>query len=127
MPNPMQFPNLSPSPQSGQGDAMKLLRLAAMPLLLTVSIATACAATSSPTLLKIPGGARGLSFDDIGFSHTLNRVLVPAAQTGNLVLVDPADNRLMVLHDVTPSGADAGGHHDAGTTSSSYGLGMLFG
>lgn len=126
MPNPMQFTNLSPSPRSGQGDAMKLLRLAAMPLLLTLSIATACAATSSPALMKIPGGAHGLSFDDIGFSHTLNRVLVPAAQTGNLVLVDPADNRLTVLHDVTPSDAGAGGHHDAGTTSSSYGLGMLF-
>lgn len=103
--------------------APRFLRCAATPLLLTLSIGAAVAGVSGPTLLKIPGGAHGLGFDDLGFSHTLDRVLVPAAQTGNLVLVDPADDALQVLRGVAPAG---GGDHDAGTTSSSYGMGLLF-
>ena len=123
---PKPFLDRPSNPPSGRHAVLWPLRHAVVPLLLALSITAAGAATSPPTLLKISGGAHGLGFDDIGFSHTLDRVLVPAAQTGNLVLVDPAGNRLTVLHDITPGDADAGAHHDAGTTSSSYGLGMLF-
>ncbi len=97
------------------------LLLVAATLALTVS-ATASAGT---TLLRIPGGAHGLGFDDLGYAPALGRVLVPAAQSGALVLVDPADDALKVLPHIAP-GTVGPDHDDAGTTSADYGEGLLF-
>ncbi|HVB84110.1 MAG TPA: hypothetical protein VND63_04445 [Rhodanobacteraceae bacterium] len=90
-----------------------------------LALATTAAAGAATTLLKIPGGAHGLGFDDLGYAPALGRVLVPAAQSGALVLVDPANDALRVLADVVPAGAAVSGH-DAGTTSADYGEGLLF-
>ena len=91
----------------------------------TLALATAAAASAGTTLLKIPGGEHGLGFDDMGYAPALGRVLVPAAQSGALVLVDPANDALKVLPHIVPgrTGAD---HDDAGTTSADYGDGLLF-
>ncbi len=98
------------------------------PLLLvavTLALAVSAAASAGTTLLRIPGGAHGLGFDDLGYAPALGRVLVPAAQSGALVLVDPANDALRVLADVAPAGHAVSGH-DAGTTSADYGEGLLF-
>ncbi len=84
----------------------------------------AAAATPATTLLRIPGGTRGLGFDDLGYIAALDRVVVPAAQTGRLVLVDPRHDTLRVLPPITPVGSARPGH-DAGTTSADYGQGLL--
>lgn len=95
--------------------------------LLALPIAAAAAATTPPvtTLLRIPGGAHGLGFDDIGYVAALDRIVVPAAQSGALVLIDPRNDALRVLPGITPAGGASKGH-DAGTTSASYGEGLLF-
>ena len=90
-----------------------------------LALATTAAAGAATTLLKIPGGERGLGFDDLGYAPTLGRVLVPAAQSGALVLVDPADDALKVLPHIVP-GTVGPDHDDAGTTSADYGEGLLF-
>ena len=98
------------------------------PLLLvaaTLALAAAAAASAGTTLLRIPGGTHGLGFDDLGYAPALGRVLVPAAQSGALVLVDPANDSLRVLAHVAPVGGTVIGH-DAGTTSADYGEGLLF-
>ena len=41
------------------------------------------------TRVAMPDGAPGIGFDDLRYSSSLHRVLVPAARSGNLVLVDP--------------------------------------
>ena len=98
------------------------------PLLLvaaTLALTITSAAGAGTTLLRIPGGTHGLGFDDIGYAPALGRVLVPAAQSGALVLVDPANDSLRVLAHVAPVGGTVIGH-DAGTTSADYGEGLLF-
>jgi len=90
-----------------------------------LALATTAAAGAATTLLKIPGGAHGLGFDDLGYAPALGRVLVPAAQSGALVLVDPANDALKVLPHIAP-GTTGPDHDDAGTTSADYGEGLLF-
>ncbi len=98
------------------------------PFLLAAAIALALATTAAGAAtarLTIPGGERGLGFDDLGYAPALGRVLVPAAQSGALVLVDPASNALKVLPRIVP-GTVGPDHDDAGTTSADYGEGLLF-
>ena len=90
-----------------------------------LALATTAAAGAATTLLKIPGGAHGLGFDDLGYAPALGRVLVPAAQSGALVLVDPASDALKMLPHIVP-GTTGPDHDDAGTTSADYGEGLLF-
>ena len=40
--------------------------------------------------VPLPGGEEGIGFDDIVYSGTLHQVIVPAAQTGRVYLIDPA-------------------------------------
>ncbi len=43
------------------------------------------AGAASTSILCIPGGSQGLDFDDLGYSRALDRILMPAAQTGALI------------------------------------------
>src|SRR5499425_638794 len=40
--------------------------------------------------VPLPGGEEGVGFDDIVYSPALHQVIVPAAQTGRIYLIDPA-------------------------------------
>jgi len=40
--------------------------------------------------VSLPGGEPGIGFDDIVYSPALHQVIVPAAQTGHVYLIDPA-------------------------------------
>jgi DNA-binding beta-propeller fold protein YncE len=40
--------------------------------------------------VSLPGGEKGIGFDDIAYATALNQVIVPAAQTGRVYLIDPA-------------------------------------
>ena len=80
----------------------------------------------APVVLRIAGGAGGLGFDDMGYSRALGRILIPAAGSGNLVLVNPAGNHMTVLRRIAPPARGDVGSHDAGTTSASFGAGLIF-
>jgi len=57
--------------------------------------------------------------------RALDRILVPAAQTGALVMVEPSNQSLRVLPHVVPPGQGLD-RDDAGTTSADYGDSLLF-
>ncbi len=83
----------------------------------------AAPAHMAPRLLHVSGGP--LDFDDMGYAPALHRVLVPAAQSGDLVLIDPATQHLDHWKHVVPAGSGAD-REDAGTTSADTGMGMIF-
>jgi hypothetical protein len=43
-----------------------------------------------PEAVSLPGGEQGIGFDDIVYAPALQQVIVPAAQTGRVYLIDPA-------------------------------------
>src|SRR5262249_6661273 len=49
----------------------------------------ACASAPTGQRVALPSGNAGIGFDDLRYSSTLHRVLVPAGRTGTLDLVDP--------------------------------------
>jgi DNA-binding beta-propeller fold protein YncE len=84
-----------------------------------------CSSTPDGDRVELPSASPGIGFDDLRYSATLHRVLVPAARSGNLVLIDP--DRL----NTTAIGgfgtvADFSGGHDDGPTSVDEGQGFLF-
>lgn len=99
--------------------------LAAALLLLLAASAGAAPAGSQPLAIPLPGGGQGLDLDDMGYVPALHRIVVPAGQTGALVLIAPKDNALDSIPGVAPPAAKAGGR-DEGTSSAAYGEGFLF-
>ena len=83
------------------------------------------AAPAEPRSIALPGGEAGIGFDDLRYSPTLRRVLVPAGRTGQLDLVDPQTG---AVESVPGFGARTGfeGGHGDGCTSVDEGLGLLF-
>jgi len=75
--------------------------------------------------ISIPGGRHGLRFDDVSYSVQLRRVIVPAAQTGALVLIRPGSHSIKILAHVARAGTH-GNRRTAGATSADYGAGLLF-
>jgi DNA-binding beta-propeller fold protein YncE len=86
----------------------------------------ALGAQQAPVALAIPGGQAGLDLDDMAYVPALNRIVVPAGQTGSLLLINPADLSTSQIGGVIapPTGGKA--PEDAATTSVSYGQGDLF-
>ena len=72
----------------------------------------------------IPGGTPGIGFDDIGYFPALDRVSIPAGQTGVLNLIDPRSGVITAHYRVSPAQSLHG--HREGTTSAAYGDGYLF-
>lgn len=91
------------------------------------SLCTAQTAASDRHAVPIvlPGGEHGLDLDDMGYVPGLHRIVVPAGQTGALVLIDPADNALTSIPGISPPAATAHGR-DQGTSSVADGEGLLF-
>jgi hypothetical protein len=77
------------------------------------------------TPLTIPNGSAGIGFDDLGFSSELHKVIVPAGQTGNLVLIDPASRKMEVIGGFSSQAPFSGGHGE-GVTSADAGRGGIF-
>lgn len=80
---------------------------------------------AAPVPIDIPGGNGGIGFDDLQFSVSLGRVLVPAGRTGVLALVDPATNAIETIPGFSAREKAEGGH-GFGTTSATEGAGFLF-
>ncbi len=99
-----------------------------LPLILLAAAAPLAFGASAPlapqAVIKMPGGAHGIGFDDIGYVPQLQRVTVPAGTTGNLVLMDPVTHALTVIPGV--SAAPKVKSFREGTTSAVYAEGYLF-
>ncbi|MGH8274823.1 MAG: PepSY domain-containing protein [Gammaproteobacteria bacterium] len=84
------------------------------------------ASIKQPTAkIALPGGKQGIGFDDMGYFPQLRRVVVPAAQTGDLDLINPKTYAATVISDVAAKHAAPNGD-DPGSTSVAYGDGYLF-
>ncbi len=93
--------------------------------LLAAVFAAAPVLAGSPAEIVLPEGEAGIGFDDLGFSASLGKILVPAGGTGNLDLVDPASGRVTAVGGFRAAGEFGGGHGE-GTTSVDEGAGYLF-
>src|SRR5258705_2822568 len=82
-------------------------------------------AALAPKTIPLPGGEGGIGLDDLRYSPSLQRVLVPAGRTGSLDLIDPATCTVTTISGFGATGSFAGGHGD-GTTSVDEGAGFLF-
>ncbi len=101
---------------------------AARVLVLAAVLGAGGAARSAPiapvTRLSIPGGTPAIGFDDIGYFPALDRVSIPAGQTGMLDLIDPRSGVIEARYRVADAQSARG--HREGTTSAAYGDGYLF-
>ncbi len=82
-------------------------------------------ASAAPAAIDIPGGSAGIGFDDLRFSASLGKILVPAGRTGSLALLDPATRTVTAVEGFSAK-KDYGGGHDDGVTSADSGRGSVF-
>ena len=80
---------------------------------------------AAPAAIVLPGGEDGIGFDDLRFSRTLGKVLVPGGRTGKLYLVDPSTGSVATISGFSIVKEFSGGHDD-GITSVAEGAGLLF-
>ncbi|HEY8077617.1 MAG TPA: hypothetical protein VIF62_26000 [Labilithrix sp.] len=94
---------------------------------LAMCMLVALAACSSPDgeLVTLPDASPGIGFDDMRWSASLARILVPAGRAGALDLVDP-DTRAVTAIGGFSKTSDFSGGHDDGPTSVDEGRGLLF-
>ena len=89
-------------------------------VLLSGFLALGGQAASSPSTtgqpIELPGGSDGIGFDDLQYSGSLERVLVPGGRTGSLFLVDPKTRNVASIGGFSPSKTFGGGHEE-GITS----------
>lgn len=105
---------------------MKLCRsVLLLSAVLPLSTLAAPAPRTPQASIRIAGGAHGIGFDDIGYTAALQRVIIPAGATGQLVLIDPATDTLTTITGVSaaPTGRP---QRREGTTSAAYAEGYLF-
>lgn len=76
-------------------------------------------------LIGLPHKSQELGFDDMIYAPSLDRVLIPAAQSGALALINPANQKVTEWKHIVPPGPGPD-HDDAGTTSADAGDGLVF-
>ena len=80
---------------------------------------------AAPVPIPIPGGEGGSGFDDLAFSASLQRFIVPGGRTGSVFLLDPATRRMEPLGTMSKFATWKGGHGQS-ATSADAGREMLF-
>src|SRR5438445_5404249 len=85
----------------------------------------ACAQPFSGETIDIAKDKKGIGFDDLRYSSSLHRVLVPAGRSGTIVLIDPANHRTSSITGLSTEESYGGGHGE-GTTSVDEGEGALY-
>jgi DNA-binding beta-propeller fold protein YncE len=75
--------------------------------------------------VSVPGAGPGIGFDDLRYSTSLHRVLVPSGRAGELALIDPDSSAVTTIGGFSTS-TSYDGSHDFGATSVDEGRGLLF-
>ncbi len=92
-------------------------------VLLAASIALGAGATF--TTLAIPGGTRGVGFDDLRFIAATGELLVPAGRTGKLDIVAAKSRRIETIGGFSRGDSYEGGHGEGVTSADEQG-GFIF-
>jgi len=92
---------------------------------IAIAVALPCCGAPDGVPVAIPNGGAGIGFDDLRYSATLHRVLVPAGRAGSVTVIDPDSLGVepMTGFSVSPS---YDGNHDFGATSVDEGHGLLY-
>lgn len=98
-------------------------RLSLLSIALFASIA--CAQPFSGEAIAIANDGKGIGFDDLRYSPSLHRVVIPAGRTGSIVLIDPSTNAITAITGLSKEESYGGGHGE-GTTSVDEGDGALY-
>jgi hypothetical protein len=77
------------------------------------------------TAVAIPGGKDGVGLDDIHFSPSLHKVLLPAGRTGKLYMIDPSSLAMTSVEGFSSSTENKKGQK-VGISSADEGEGFLF-
>lgn len=77
-----------------------------------------------PEEISIPGGDRGIGYDDLQYAPELGRILVPAGRTGRLVLIDPVTRALSSIEGFSAAASFGGGHGEGTTSAAEIGGGQ---
>jgi hypothetical protein len=109
---------------------LNVARAVALALMLAPAVASAAPhgaprKIEGPLSIFIPGGERGVGFDDLRFSPALHMILAPAGRTGITALISPTDLRRTLIPGFSMSPRYRGGHDD-GPTSADGGDGVLY-
>lgn len=75
--------------------------------------------------VPLPDGEPGIGFDDLQWSATLDRVIVPSGRAGYVGLLDPRSNQVTRLGDLSAADSYAGGH-SVGATSAVEAEGLVY-
>lgn len=93
--------------------------------LLILACVAACGAAGAGTAYVLPNGAPGIGFDDLRYSRSLHRVIVPGGRAGVIALIEPETGRMTPITGFSASASFSGGH-GFGVTSVDEGRGLLF-
>ncbi|HEU5180441.1 MAG TPA: hypothetical protein VFW45_06600, partial [Candidatus Polarisedimenticolia bacterium] len=105
--------------------------------LIVLGILSGCAGTSLPLgqaaalpkesveRVQLPGGEAGIGFDDLQFSETLKKFLVPGGRTGKLFLISPSTREVTSIDGFSSKESYGGGHGDGATSACEQG-GLLY-
>ena len=85
----------------------------------------ACSGTPDGASVAMPDAGPGIGFDDLQYSPSLHRVLVPGGRSGRLDLVDPDSRAVDSVSGFAVTPGYSGGHDD-GATAVGEGRGLLF-
>ena len=67
-------------------------------------------------IVQLPEGERGIGFDDLRYSASLGRMLVPAGRSGRLDLIEPDTLKTSSISGFTSQVSYSGGHDDGATS-----------
>lgn len=84
-----------------------------------------CGSAAAGSAYLLPNGSPGIGFDDLRYSRSLHRVLVPGGRAGVLALVEPETGKMTSIGGFSKKRSFEGGH-DFGVTSVDEGRGLLF-
>ena len=99
------------------------IRSCSIAIVLVASVA--CAQPFSGQTIAIAHDGKGIGFDDVRYSPSLHRVLIPAGRTGSIVLIDPSIQTTTAMTGLSKEESYGRGHGE-GTTSVDEGEGALY-
>ena len=92
---------------------------------LSLAASAACAQPFTGETVAISHDNKGIGFDDLRYSPSLHRMLVPAGRTGVIALIDPSNGQSTSIGGLATETSYSSGHGE-GTTSVDEGEGALF-
>jgi hypothetical protein len=101
------------------------MRRTAVLLLVWSGLACRASTPSGVPVVALPNGRPGIGFDDLRYSRSLGKLLVPGGRSGKLDLIDPSTRGVTSI-DGFSEGIVYFGGHDEGATSADDGRGYIF-